>query len=191
VTQASKTSLEFSRPVRVALPSSGDREVHVAANRDECDALAGRFGLDRLERLDADITVTRRRNGAVRITGTIRAGYTQRCVVSLDQFDTTLEYAIERRFVPEPRPVDGQGAARRREVEIDPLADDPPDTYRDDHIDLGVMIAEELGVNIDPHPRKPGAEFALDRTGEPASEADDLQADPNPFAVLKATEPDR
>ncbi len=65
------------------------------------------------------------------------------------------------------------------EIEIDLEADDPPDLLESDVIDLSGYAVEHLSLDLDPFPRKPGAEFV--------TPADD--ADLSPFAVLKAFKP--
>ena len=48
----------------------------------------------------------------------------------------------------------------------------------DGSIDLGELVAESLGLALDPYPRKPGAEFT---TGA----HDEKNPSPSPFAALE------
>ncbi|HQT52251.1 MAG TPA: DUF177 domain-containing protein, partial [Phenylobacterium sp.] len=52
---------------------------------------------------------------------------------------------------------------------------DPPDVLADEEIDLSAYLIEQLALEIDPFPRKPGAVF------EYAPDTTDL----SPFAALK------
>ena len=45
-------------------------------------------------------------------------------------------------------------------IEIDIDAEDPPDVLESDQVDLGAYVIEHVSLDIDPYPRKPGAEFA-------------------------------
>ena len=59
-------------------------------------------------------------------------------------------------------------------------APDPPDVLASDEIDLVGYLVEHLALEIDPFPRKPGAEF--DYKPDVAEES--------PFAVLKRLKDD-
>ena len=59
-------------------------------------------------------------------------------------------------------------------------APDPPDVLTSDEIDLAGYLVEHLALDIDPFPRKPGAEF--DYQPDVAEES--------PFAVLKRLKDD-
>ncbi len=62
---------------------------------------------------------------------------------------------------------------------IDPDAEDPPELIEGDEIDVGALVIEQLALEIDPFPRKPGAVF------DPGPE----ESPPSPFAVLKDFKP--
>jgi uncharacterized metal-binding protein YceD (DUF177 family) len=57
---------------------------------------------------------------------------------------------------------------------------DPPDLIEDGIIDLGGYVVEHLALELDPFPRKPGAEFTPPET----------DPEPSPFAVLARLKPD-
>jgi uncharacterized metal-binding protein YceD (DUF177 family) len=97
----------------------------------------------------------------------------QRCVITLDPFPVELAFALERFFIAE-------GA---RHDHVEELEGDEPDIVSGDAIDLGELAAEELALNLDPYPRKPGAELAAELQ---AVQPENVQetAD-SPFAALK------
>ena len=70
------------------------------------------------------------------------------CVVSLDDFETTLEEDFRVRFVPAGTETDNP----------DPEAEDEI-PFAGTVIDLGEAAAEQLALSLDPYPRKPGAEL--------------------------------
>jgi hypothetical protein len=56
-----------------------------------------------------------------------------------------------------------------------PQGEDPPDPIVGGAVDLGVLTAEFLALGLDPHPRKPDADFRFEASDEPP---------PSPFAAL-------
>jgi hypothetical protein len=65
-------------------------------------------------------------------------------------------------------------------VEIDLDADDPPDVLESENLDIGAYVVEQLALEIDPFPRKPGVEF----------EAPEGPAISSPFDALRALKRD-
>jgi uncharacterized metal-binding protein YceD (DUF177 family) len=178
---------EFSRRVAVAsLPVDG-REVAVAADADERRALADRFGLAALHRLAATVTIRPLGGGGrgvtrTEVTGTLEAEVEQTCVVTLQPLSRTVQETIRVRFSDEAGS-DGPEPA----LDFDPAAeDDPPDPIIDGDIDLGEVLAEALGLALDPHPRADGAVFETSAwTGAPGPHEKEGKAG-SPFAALAA-----
>ncbi len=112
----------------------------------------------------------------VELSGDWTAVVTQVCGVSLDPFDTELAGDFQVRCAPLGSPL---LAPPESEVEIDLEADDPPDALEHDWVDVAAYVVEHLALEIDPFPRKPGAEF----TPPPA------ETPPSPFAVLARLQP--
>ena len=76
------------------------------------------------------------------------------------------------------RPEDDAG-----EIELDAEAADGPEPLAGPEIDLGEVAAEQLGLAIDPYPRRAGAEVPAEWAGEPAPEPSPPEK-VNPFAAL-------
>jgi len=114
----------------------------------------------------------------VELAGDWTAVVTQVCGVSLDPFETKLGGVFQVRCVPLGSPL---LIPADSEVEIDLDADDPPDALEHDWVDVAAYVVEHLALEIDPFPRKPGAEF----TPPPA------ETPPSPFAVLARLQPAR
>ena len=173
---------EFSRTIDVSrLPPEG-RSESFSATAEECAALKDRFGVDAFLSLDVEVSVQPWKRGGCRVRGKARAAMTRTCVISLDQFDTTLEVRLDQLF--------SERAAVRldgKEIVVS-VDDDDFGQIVDGEIEVGELAVEELLLELDPHPRKPGAEFKP----EAANDAGD-QGEParnNPFAVLKALKDD-
>jgi uncharacterized metal-binding protein YceD (DUF177 family) len=143
---------EFSRPILLArIPESG-REERLRASPAECAALAKRFAIEAVDRLEATLLLRHEPGGAVTVTGRLTADVVQACVVSLEPVEQRIDEPVDLRLLPP-------------EAE---LSDDPegPDEIpiEGDTVDLGEAIAEQLALSLDPYPRAEGA--VLPEAGE-------------------------
>ena len=106
-----------------------------------------------------------------RLSGRVRASLAQTCGITLEPlpleidapFSLTLAEAVEE---------------DADEIVIT-LDDESPDLIENGQIDLGQYAVEQLALQLDPFPRKPGSEFV--QPPEPA--------EISPFAVLKQLRP--
>ena len=151
--------------------------LHLVADDAARATIAKALELESLERLDADIELSEWLDG-VEIRGAWRAGIVQICGVSLDPFDTALDGRFTIRAVPPGSP--NAPAEPVGEVEFDSEADDPPDLLESEILDVGAYVIEQLALEIDPFPRKPGVAF--EQPPEPAA--------PSPFDVLRGLKRD-
>lgn len=159
----------LSRPFLIGrLPDSGTHVV-IDATAEERARLAADLGLYALTALTARLHVKPTRRG-VQVTGRVVAALVQTCVVSLDEFESTLDEEVAVEFA------EADARATAASPRSDDEDEDPPDEIVDGRIDLGAITAEFVALGIDPHPRKPGSVF------EEAG-GDDL---PSPFAALAA-----
>lgn len=107
-----------------------------------------------------------------RLSGRVRASLAQTCGITLEPlpleidapFSLTLAEAVEEEDADEI---------------VITLDDESPDLIENGQIDLGQYAVEQLALQLDPFPRKPGAEFV--QPPEPA--------EISPFAVLKQLRP--
>ncbi|QIG50913.1 DUF177 domain-containing protein [Nordella sp. HKS 07] len=165
--------LEFSRPLDVTrVPPQGYTE-RIAAEPQECVALAARFGLPAIHGLTAELKISRWRGEGLKFKGHLRADIDQICVVSLESFRSTLEDRFETYFLP-AKAASGSDEAAIEEGDAEP--------FENGIIDMGEVVAEAMALALDPYPKKPGVTFA-DRL-EPESEASGAAASRNPFAGL-------
>ena len=161
---------EFSRPIDVR--QCEGKATTLIANEAERAALAIRFGLVRIDGLEADVALTRK-DRTVGVEGTLRARIVQSCAVSADDLDVAVNEPLSLRFVPE-----AHGHAPDEEIEFD--ADDPDEIeYAGTHIDLGEAVAQSLALAIDPFLTGPNADKARKQAGIGTPE------DMSPFAALK------
>ena len=153
---------ELSRPCAVDRLPAGGLAFAVEATAAERQALARRFDLASLDRLEAEGRVEVADGGLVEVAGRLRAALSQRCVVTFEPVPAQVDAEFRRLFAREDDGEhDGPSPARGpREVEIDPEAEEP-EPLAGDVLDLGELVAEELAVSLDPYPRSPEAGAVL------------------------------
>ncbi len=165
---------EFSRPERLDTIGERERIVEIAATEDERAALAKRFALLSITRLDARLAIKRTDSGIV-VKGRVTGAAVQACSVTDEPLDTHIDEPVALLFVE-------QLVAEGDEVE---LSDDALDmvAIEGGTIDLGEAAADTLALAIDPFPRGPNAAAALAAAGvisedefRPANAFSDLKA---------------
>jgi uncharacterized metal-binding protein YceD (DUF177 family) len=139
--------------------------------------LATRFALPALDRLTADLRLKRTGAGVIRLSGHMDAVATQSCIVSLAPVAATLAVDFELFFTEDVR-------ATEAELTMEYDQDDPPEPITGGQINLGEVVAEQLGLNLDPYPRAPGATLPAN---VPVISVDTADQAPrrNPFEALK------
>jgi uncharacterized metal-binding protein YceD (DUF177 family) len=168
---------ELSRPVAVeSLAAGSETAFEIHTNAEERAALAKRFDLLALENLTAAVTVVRSEDGIVRLSGRLKAEVVQTCVVTLDPVRSTIETEFSRSF-SEAAVVEEQ-----EEVFLTPEDEDPPEPLEGGRLDAGEVVAESLGLALNPFPRAPGAALPL-VTGIPPENGNTPDKS-GPFAVL-------
>lgn len=102
---------EFSRRYRTdtVLPggrTARDYKVSIEANEEERAALAARFRLSEIARLEANVVLRRDKSGSaydtddIHMDGTVLATVTQKCVRTNEDFDVNLEFEINAAVRP-------------------------------------------------------------------------------------------
>jgi uncharacterized metal-binding protein YceD (DUF177 family) len=147
---------EFSRPERIDTIGEGERTIRVSADAAERAALATRFGLKAIDRLEGEFRLRRDAAGII-AHGTVTAGVTQACVVTDDPIVTSVSEPVALRFVAQDTP-EGD------EIELDEDALDVM-SFEGSAIDLGEAAAETMALALDPFPRGPNAAAALREAG--------------------------
>ncbi len=173
-------SQEFSRFVEADSVGTHRMERRINANPEERAALAKRFDLVGIDRLEAVFSLTRAGGGVIHVRGELEAEVTQSCVVTLAPVPAKVAEAFSADFADEDR-------RRAEEADLDFEADDPPEPIRNGHIDLGELAAEQLALALEPYPRAPGAAVPAEFSPD-----EDAEAEPerpiNPFSILKKTQ---
>jgi uncharacterized metal-binding protein YceD (DUF177 family) len=168
--------VEFSRPLALDRVGNTQHREEITATDKERAALAQRFGLLSLDRLTASFSLKRVRRDLVRVKGRVSADLVQACVVTLDPVPARIDERFEVDFLEGEEPP-------MADLELDAEAAEAPEPAPDGWVDLGELAAEQLGLAIDPYPRRPDAAVPSEWTVEPAAEPAPVER-PNPFTVL-------
>ncbi len=139
---------EFSRLIDTRHLAEAPQRI--GASREECAALATRFALVSIARLEATVAIAPE-NAAILVIGRIRAEIVQSCAISGEPLPVRIDEPLTLRFVPVcPAPVAG-------EIELAPEQLDEIE-YEGSIFDLGEAVAQSLALAIEPYATGPEAE---------------------------------
>lgn len=174
------TEHPLSRVIPAAEFMDGEIVCRVEAEPDELRALAERLGLLSVDRLVCEAKLRHLPDESrARARVNFTADVIQSCVVTLEPIATRIEDTFERDYVMPKEPQDEVSAGAgltMREVVVALEDPDEPEPWTGEDIDLGVAVAEQLALALNPYPRKPGAVFA--------GYQEDGGAREHPFAAL-------
>ena len=149
--------------------------------------IARRLDLVALTMLAAKGRVQCDEAGLIVVEGALEAAVTQRCVVTLDPFESETTLPFKRVFTIEAVLAD-------ETIVLDDTSDDAPEPLDGPFLDVGEVVVEELSLGLDPYPHGPDAEAALKRLGvrregdgptmDDATADDDDGTTERPFAAL-------
>lgn len=168
----SPTQPELSRPVAVDKISSGGLEQKIIADTDERKLLAERFSLIELPKLEAKLSVKPARGRMFEVEGAMQADVVQRCVVTLEPLPAHIAQQIQVLYA-EPEWLENEDG---HEVDMDV---EETEAIVNGVIDLGELVAQHLGIALDPYPRKKGVAYVEAEYGDAGDKV-------NPFAKLAA-----
>lgn len=173
----SQSSPEFSRIYRLTQIRQQPLNIHIEADEAERAALARRFGLSSLERLEASVTLTAE-DDDILADGTLIALVEQSCVASGEPIPVSLNEPLALRFTPEPDAVevdddDNEMAESSADIEDRDLIH-----YEGGGVDIGEAVAQTLLLSLDPYPRSANADNFLREKGVLKEE------DAGPFSAL-------
>lgn len=172
-------SPEFSRRVKLARIGVEPYRQRITASEDERAALARRFDLVSLDRLEADVELIPRMSpgtipGGERVIllrAAFEASFEQRCIMTLDPIAGVLAERFELLYGP-PEAEESASGLVGEDVAFEPLPDEA--------IDIGEAVAQEFSLALPPFPRSPDVPID-DAPVEPAAGPEPAS---NPFAGL-------
>jgi uncharacterized metal-binding protein YceD (DUF177 family) len=172
---ASPANPEFSRMVERS--KLGEAKRHLTADKPERIALAKRFGIVAVHRMEANLLLEEH-GDIITVRGKLYAGIVQSCAISGEDLAVHIDEPIALRFVP--------AAHHKPDEELELSEDDCDEVeYSGPCFDLGEAIAQDLALAIDPFAVGPDAEQVRLQAGLLG------ESDPGPFAALAALKKDR
>lgn len=162
----------WGRPVSLREVARGPLDLRLSPDEATRAKLARDLGLEGLPALTVQVRIRPWLDGA-EISGRIQAQVVQLCSVTLDPFEQPLTGEFDLKVVPHGSPHASE-EVEGGELTLDLEAPDPPDVLDGEEIDVTGYVVEYLALEIDPFPRKPGAQFDFT---PPEKES--------PFSVLK------
>jgi len=173
---------EFSRPKPTDQVDKGGASEELIATPDECAALAKRFECKSIEGLIAKVSIKPKADKMTyHVTGSFTANITQSCIIS----DKPVVTVVEDEFEAWYRDISRVTPFRKKQNDIDPDNDEheirpeheDPEIITDGILDRGEIVAQFLGLAIDPYPKADD----IDERDYIESKPEDK---PNPFAKL-------
>ncbi len=153
------------------------------ASEIERAALAKRFDLVAVNSLSYELESVPWRGG-VKLSGVLQAVAVQNCVVTLDPVTEEINEEFQRGFLPFEDLYPDAKPGFEHEIAIDSELGEVPELLTDP-LDIGEIVAETLGVSLDPYPRSEAAGEASMSVAPPGV-APITDADMKPFASLEA-----
>ena len=175
-----ETETERNYILNVSDLHSVEREIQIDAGPEECAAIAGRFGILRIESFNALCTAALWRRKGVCLKGRIRAQLEQSCVITLEPVPEDIDIPFKAFFWPAQHAGELPDPGLSGEVFSDILSDDSPELFENDEINAGEAVLEYFALAIDPYPKKPDASTVQDR-----EKPEEKASAPSPFLVLK------
>jgi len=156
---------EFTRLVPLGRLGSEPFRRHLVASEAERAALARRFDLLSLDRLEADIELVREIGGTILLSATFTADFAQECIVTLDPMAGSVNARFQLRYGPPEA------------EETAPAGEDDPafEPLHGEVINIGEAVAQEFSLSLPPFPRSPDAVIEMAAPDE---------TDEGPFAAL-------
>lgn len=142
----------------------------LTATPDDCKILQERFDLPAVKSLHVVGRIDGR--DIIKVSGHITAIITQTCVVSMENFDSQMDVDFQEFFSEK-----GTDFSTEQDFDIDMDDEETVDLIQNGRLDLGEIVAQQFGLNLDPFPKKSEEVFEY------------IEAEPQetrkPFANLK------
>ena len=159
---------EFSRRIDGLRLSPRGERYEISARPEERAALAKRFELLTLDRLEAKVRLTPMAGGYYRLAAEFEAELSQPCAITSEPVPALVNDSFTLTYGP---------VEESSEIVLDGDAE-PVEPLDDGMIDIGEAVAQQLSLSLDPFPRAPGASL------EEEANLSDHSPPESPFAAL-------
>jgi len=162
---------DFSYPLTVAELPSAPQHYELNADKDNLIYLADVLQVPAVKKVFANINLQRRHaTSLIEVEGHINAILELESVISLEKFDQDYDFDFHLIY---------DTAATFESTKGDNWQEETPDIVINGQIDLGNIVIEQIALQIDDYPRKPGEVFNFEAEFDPNSEKSN-----NPFDML-------
>ncbi len=163
VIHSTTTLLNWSH--REATLGDGKTAFQRVATPDECQKIAAALGILRCCSLEASYQIISLTQNRYRVTGTYHGLIEQACTITLEPVPSELGEEFDIEFRPEEQ------LKNQTEVELgDPNVEDP-EPIVGGCLEVGALIYELAASQLDPYPRKEGAQLEMtEALAPPASQ---------------------
>ena len=169
---------ELSCPIKISEIHGKHCKKLITATNEECQKLAQRFGLIKLKKFTADFNISILPSfSIVSVEGKFSAVVVQECVISLQEFSSNIIGSYNCEYSSDNYTTCYQN------LDIDVMAEDPPEPIVDGSFDIGIILTEQFGLELNPFPRKP--EINSDTLSNLITIEKHKQTRNNPFLILK------
>ena len=168
----------LSRIIKVKDINSKENFIfNLLASNAELGVLAKLFNVEKISSLSAEIKLTQRyKNNGVVMTCNFSALIFQKCVISLELIKTHIKHMFIVEYVEQI--LDGLPIID----EFDYFSDEQAEIIADGKIDIGPVLVQNLGLKINPFPRKEG--ISLDSVYKQDDLVDEEEMKPNSLKLL-------
>ena len=145
---------EFSRLIYTFDIGLGETNINISANTTECEALADRFSIKKLQYLSASLNFAKsNRREKLQLNAYYVAKIIQICVVTLEPLTNIIHGEFSSRLVQK----DQYDSKKSFIFDFNDL--DQTEIMDDGYFDAGELVSEFLSLEINPFPRSNNAEF--------------------------------
>lgn len=141
-----------------ALSTKGSYE-KIVAEPEELLAIASDFDLVEISELKSELEIHPWRRSGLRVRGHIVATVVQNCTITLEPVSQSINEPVDRVFLPEAEiespKMDSDGV-----IILDADKDETPEILTGPMFNFGLIVLEQLAMEIDPYPKAPGAELS-------------------------------
>lgn len=172
-------TIEFTHSLNVQDLSADGRDYSLVGGQDIFEEIKKRFDIVEISEFQALVRIQDKgKHNGVWVTGHIKASLIQRCIVSLEDVEETINEEFELMLVDE--------ATVERfdndEAYLDPEIPDY-DLLEGDTLSPGEIAIQTLSIMMNPYPRKDGVEIDLGTATDVSINKEEIKR-PNPFSVL-------
>jgi uncharacterized metal-binding protein YceD (DUF177 family) len=169
---------ELSVLITISQIQDGFFKTDIKATNEQSIKLARRFGLIELKSFNASLKATLlATEPIVLVEGSFKAKVIQQCVVTLDSVSNEVKGIFICKYSESPE-VEYTGP-----IDFDLMTEEPPELIIDGQFDVGIILTEQLGLELNSFPRTVGVSF--DAPSDIISTNKFEKHCSNPFEVLK------